>query len=273
MIANLLELPTGLRLLRRVSLPHKLGLLDRIYGQWLGQQGIRWVECSNGVCWKLDMADVCHRWIVYGDYQGSIGLNWLRQWMKGGGTVVDSGSNIGQMLLYLAPIPAVRIYAVEPLPTAAEWLRECVNAQEGWDVHVIESGLSECQGEVKIQCAGAQSTTRLDWYTQKHFETLTVQVDSFDNLMSRYGEQSIRLWKIDVEGVEYEVLLGARRYLQRHAIEAIFLEVLPVNFQRVKDLLAEFGYALFVLNSQGALVPCDSKPEKVRDLIALRKSA
>ncbi|MEZ5582495.1 MAG: FkbM family methyltransferase [Candidatus Competibacteraceae bacterium] len=269
---ELLALPLSLQLLRRFPLPHKLGLLERIYGKTLGNKGIRWVECSNGVRWKLDLSDVCQRWIIYGDYEGSRTMNWLRAWLKNGGTVVDSGANIGQILLYLAPFPNVKFYAVEPLPEAIAWLKECLAAQSSWDVRVITSGLADQPKEISLQCAGAQSTTRLDWYSQKHFEKTFIQVDTFDNLMTKYNEQSIRLWKIDVEGAEYEALLGARSFLQRHAVDAIFLELIPQNFHRVKEYLRGFGYELFVLESRGALTRVASMPNAVVNLIATHQS-
>jgi len=40
---ELLALPIGLRLLRRVPFPHKLGLLDRLYGASLSRAGVAWV--------------------------------------------------------------------------------------------------------------------------------------------------------------------------------------------------------------------------------------
>lgn len=164
-----LELPAVLRLLRRLPLPHKLGLLEKLYGQELGQLGIAWVVTANGVLWKLNLADACQRWIVFGDYEGSIQMSWLRHWLAPGGVVIDSGANIGQMLLYLAPLPGVDLFAFEPLPTAADWLDECLRHQPNWSVKVIRQGLSDSIGTLSMQIDGARSTTRSDWYGSKGF--------------------------------------------------------------------------------------------------------
>jgi len=72
-----------------------LGFLELLFGSTLASKGAGWVNCSNGVIWKLDLTELAHRWIVYGDYEGGVGLSFAKDSLKNGGIFVDSGSNIG----------------------------------------------------------------------------------------------------------------------------------------------------------------------------------
>jgi len=86
-------------------------------------------------------------------------------WMKNGGLLVDSGSNIGQILLYVAPLSGCRVMAFDPFPPAREWLKECLSYHRGWEVEVFDFGLGRESAKCPMQCDGARSTTNLEWYT------------------------------------------------------------------------------------------------------------
>lgn len=246
-----IHLPHALRLLRRLPLPRKLGLLERLYGRRLAREEIVWVEASNGVVWKLDLADACQRWIVYGDYEGSAQMGWLRRWLSGGGIVIDSGANIGQMALYLAPLPGVELFAFEPLPSAADWLEECLRRYPRWPVRVIRKGLSSACEEVVMQVDGARSTARTDWYQRKHFPTISLPMTTLDVFLDESGIASVKLWKLDVEGHELQALEGARRHLERQKIAAILVELAEVT--EPGRLLADCGYTLYRIDRHGRI--------------------
>jgi FkbM family methyltransferase len=269
-----INLPVGLATLRGVRLPHKLGFLERLYGRILAKNGVCWVKCSNGVEWRLDLADATQRWIVYGDYEGSIFLNWMRSWMKPGGVFVDSGANIGQILLYIAPLPDVQGIAFEPLPEAMRWLEECVDRySDEWQVTLIEKGLSDQSARVELQRSGPQSTMRNDWYQEKGLERVSAEVDTLDNQLHRLAIDHVRLWKLDVEGFEIAALRGAERSLARSLIDGIVIEVCPPNLGQVKSLLAQADYELFSLGSDGKLRDPPRTLDGTTNLLALSPTA
>jgi FkbM family methyltransferase len=137
----------GLRFLRRFTFPKKLGLLGKLYGQTLAREGVVWVKTSAGPVWKLDLRNSTHRWIVFGDYEGPGFIRWARRWVRENSVVVDSGANIGQVLLYLAPqIKTGKYLAFEPFPPAREWLRECLSKHPEWPVQIEEFGLGGVYG-------------------------------------------------------------------------------------------------------------------------------
>ena len=271
---NHLPLPFGLRFLRRLPLPRKLGLLERLYGRVLAPHGITWVECSNGVWWKLDLGDPCERWILYGDYEGPAALNWIRRWMKGGGVFVDSGANIGQMLLYVAPLPGIKVLAFEPLPEAMAWLRECVaHYASRWHVELIEKGLSDSVASVTLQRSGAQSTLRHDWYQSQELDQVGIQVVRLDDELASRGVEHVRLWKLDVEGVEVQALKGAIHSLSKGAVDAILVEVCAPNLVEVRQLLSGHGYSLYMIGRAGQLITAPEILSVTTNLVALSPRA
>ena len=130
-----LKLPFGLRFLRRLPIPKKLGFLGRLYGKKLAKHGVVWTKTHPGPIWKLDLRNSTHRWIVFGDYEGPGFIPWARNWVRENSVVVDSGANIGQVLLYLASkIDTGKYLAFEPFPPARRWLEECVKRYPPWPV-------------------------------------------------------------------------------------------------------------------------------------------
>ena len=103
-----------------MEFPRKLGICERLFARSLSRYGVCWVRTAAGVPWKLDLTLSTHRWIVYGKYEGRPFLDWARQYLPRDGIIVDSGANIGQMLLYLAQcVPAGKVPAFEPGAGAA----------------------------------------------------------------------------------------------------------------------------------------------------------
>jgi FkbM family methyltransferase len=247
------KLPLLLRLMQRIDFPHKLGICERLFGKKLSRSGTRWVQCANGVFWKLDLSNSSHRWCVFGDYEGASQMRWVRQWLKDGGHAVDSGANIGQMTLSMLPLEGVTIHAFEPTKSAGDWLEYCVHASALSKVRLIRSGLSSQPGRMAIQLDGARSTLRMDWYRNAGLETETVELIRLDDYLKKVGVSSVRLWKLDVEGHELEALAGASLSLDRKAIDAILIEVSESTFDDVKSFLAQKRYELFEISGTGSL--------------------
>jgi FkbM family methyltransferase len=248
-----LRLPFLLRRLRHIPFPHKLGIMERIFGKRVAQLGTARVELENGIIWKLDLTEACHRWMVYGDYEGPHFIAWIKKWLESGGVVVDSGANIGQTLVYFAAQPYVEVFAFEPNDKAADWLEECLAYYPAWKVKVTRKGLDNMNTTREFQVAGAMSTTQLDWYVNKSLERILINVVRLDDYMIQNGINHIRLWKIDVEGAEVAALQGATRLLSEKAIDALIIELSTQTYPEVKAILSANGYQLYSIGKGGKL--------------------
>lgn len=247
------RLPATLRALRRISVPHKLGLLERLYGTRLARYGIAWVETAAGPLWKLDLADANQRWLVYGDYEGPRQMRWIRNWIRDGDVIVDSGANIGQMLVNFAAIARTRILAIEPLPHARDWLLECLALYPEWNVEVIASGLAAERDTVTLQIDGPRSTTQMDWYAARKLDTIEIEVTKLDAILRERQIDRVRLWKLDVEGAETAALAGARESLMQRRIDAVLVECNADRFEGLRLALDDVGYSIFEVAPLGGL--------------------
>jgi FkbM family methyltransferase len=267
-------LPWSLRALRRLAFPHKLGILDRLYGRRLSRHRVAWVATPHGPVWKLDLTNVCHRWVVYGDYQGPVLLRWAKRWLEEGGVVIDSGANIGQTVQTFGALAGVQVYAFEPNPEAADWLQSCLARQRSWSVELIH-GLSDCAATLPLIIPvldadhGARGTLQQSWYPDERRGTAMISVRPLDTFLQERGIASVRLWKLDVEGWELNALRGAAEVLAKRRIDAIWVEVQVGAFEDVSAFLASCGYRLYMLGTDLQMRPVTEPVGEMADLIAL----
>ena len=227
-----------------------------------------WVITVNGILWKLDLRDVVNRWLLYGKYEGSTISDWFASWLSGGGIVVDSGANIGQSLIFVAPLPDVKVYAFEPLSEATEWLRECLFYHPDWQVVVEQVGLSDHADQLQLRENGPRSTFREDWYVGNELPRERINVERLDDYLLGRGIEKIRLWMLNVEGMEYKALRGAEHYLETKKIDAIYLRVTSDNYANCQSLLVNHGYQLFCLDGR-ELLPVLGKIKPAVNLLVL----
>ena len=250
-----MPLPAGLPLLRCLPLPHKLGLLERLYGARLASRGHASVALANGYDWTLDLGEVTHRWLVYGDYEGPLQMGWLKRWLSRGGVFIDSGANIGQFTVSLASQPGLRTFAFEPVRSQRRWLEGCLTRYPAWDVAVIPLGLGDRDETAVIRLAGGRSTLRQDWYIGQRLEQEQIELTTLDQFVEREGIERIRLWKLDMEGFEPRALAGAQRLLAQRRIDALLIEAQTATIPTIAEYLALGGYGLYHLLGSAQLTP------------------
>jgi FkbM family methyltransferase len=252
--ATPIELPVMLRLLRRFEFPRKLGWCERLFGRSLAEHGICWVQSAPGPIWKLDLANSTHRWIVYGSYEGPSLWRWLRAHAGSIRTIVDSGANIGQTVLYFSKyLPSAQILAYEPGASARAWLEESVAANHLDGVTVLASGLSSHSGSSHLGNEGG-SELHGAWNKINSTDGETIDMATLDEDMDRLGISEVDLWKLDVEGHETDALRGAERALAAHRIRAIYLELGDAKSESAA-LLNQHGYMGWNLGNSGRSTP------------------
>ena len=153
----------------------------------------------------------------------------IRRFCRPGDTVVDVGANIGEWTLQMADAvgPSGRVIAIEPIPRLVEAVRKSALANNMRQVEVVAAALSEIEGKAEFSVErGNTGGSRLGPHPggAEAFDRITVRVMTLDALIAGVGVDRVDFIKVDVEGFELEVLLGARGTLARHR-PAMYLEL------------------------------------------------
>lgn len=141
-------------------------------------------------------------------------------------TMLDIGANIGAYSIGAVGIGAKMVYAIEPGPLFERMKQNIrINALE--DVIVpIKLGLSSKAGKMRwyedIQNPGnAHLVTSIDSLSFEKIPTkfsdtfVEVNVITLNSLIYDYDIQKVDLIKIDVEGMEWDVLSGGKGFIER----------------------------------------------------------
>jgi len=259
------SLPAPLTWIQPFDFPHKLGICEKFFAKAIASQGICWVNTGAGIPWKLDLTNPTHRWIVYGKYEGAAFINWAKKFLPSDGIIVDSGANIGQMLIYLSQfVPQGKVLAFEPGTKAANWLEECLYINHGFPVEIIRAGLGASHVQLHLNYTGA-SLTHGAQNTISETEGERIQIVPLASELAARSIQKVDLWKLDVEGYEVQALEGAEELLKEQRIRAIWAELFGENGQRIREYLANYKYYCYFLK-QGKPYTASKFPEHTNGL-------
>ncbi|MBE8998637.1 FkbM family methyltransferase [Nostoc sp. LEGE 12447] len=261
-----ISLPLPLTWIQALDFKHKLGICERLFGEAIALKGICWVETGAGIPWKLDLTNSTHRWIVYGKYEGAAFLNWAKKFLPSDGIVVDSGANIGQMLMYLAQwLPQGKILAFEPGTEAGNWLKECLAINTTLPVEIIKAGLGASLAQLRLNHIG-DSLGHGAWSQISETEGEKIQIVRLEDELAARSITTVDLWKLDVEGYEISALQGAEAFLKEQRIKAIYAEMIDENGQRIRDYLTQFGYSCYLFDSRGKIYSPSQLPSHTNGL-------
>lgn len=122
-----------------------------------------------------------------------------------GGIVLDIGANIGSFSIYCG-LKGATVYAVEPEPNNLEVLKKNVELNNLQDsITIIDYGVSDFNGVAVIDDSGGGSTIK------DNKPGSTINIISFDDLLKKYNIEEVDVLKVDIEGSEKELILGASR--------------------------------------------------------------
>jgi FkbM family methyltransferase len=198
----------------------------------------------------------------------------LERLLKPGMTFVDAGSNKGDFALIAARVMGDRgrVFAFEPAPDNARWIRASIELNGYRSVSLHELALSDVEGRAQLflrEWSGWHSLIRRRRPVPQ--ESVEVETRTLDSVLAETGDPHVDVMKIDVEGLELQVLRGAERTLADPRLFAVFVEFHPaygVDPIEVSDLLGAHGFSL--RDPTNIESPLSELPEKREDLLAMR---
>lgn len=154
------------------------------------------------------------------------------------GEIIDAGANIGNHTIFLAEFVRAPVTAFEPNPAVLPLLKGNVSNNK-INARVVELGLGSARGYGKVEIVDQTNIGN----TRLAVGDGDTPISTLDN---ECRDKQIALIKIDVEGMEIEVLRGAIETLKR-CTPHLFLEAATrKHFQELKRFLEPLGYRAVV---------------------------
>jgi FkbM family methyltransferase len=215
-------------------------------------RGIAWttVQPGSAICAQVpggasvefgaDTLIGCFFWTM-GTFERSELLAALRLAVPGT-YAFDVGANVGLFTVVMSRAvgPTGRVVAVEPVADTVGELRENLKRNECTNVDVVEGAAAAVTGEIPLILTDDPALHSAGGDLMRGhpiIQTATVNAYTLDEIWIAAGQPEVSLVKIDVEGGEQGVLLGATQMISR-CQPAVIIEVNdPNSVGRVVELL------------------------------------
>ena len=213
------------------------------------------VNLKFGFRLMLDQRDLIQREIFYnGVYEPEI-TKIIK--MKGSdiSTFIDIGANVGYYTCLMASLNVKNIYSFEPDKLSFQILKSnCRINTFKRDITLYNLALGGKQDSLLFNSSNVANTgisgfnTLIENTTCQYF----VDVEKLDNIISDYQITENILVKIDVEGWEYNVIMGGVSFFSTNKNISIILETEVENKVQIKNKEIEYfftsrGYKIFHL--------------------------
>lgn len=216
----------------------------------------------DGVNYRLDISDVIgHSLFFFNHYFAPQEVFNL---LKRDSIVIDIGANIGTVALRAASICSNgHVYAFEPDPVHIESLKVNQHLNQFSNITIIQKALGSKPGPAllsKLEDRNAGMNRILPFEKAAGFDSINIEVSTLDQEVLQINPPRVDLIKIDVEGYEFHVLMGAQKTIARYR-PILIIEVIDANLQvhrlsstSVIDLLQNWGYEIMDLKTHQPIV-------------------
>lgn len=173
--------------------------------------------------------------------------------------IFDIGANIGTFTTWMASVfPGGRIYSFEPQRAVFQMLTGNVAINNLYNVYTYNMGLGAEDAYVEFNepnyfkhCDFGTFTLTTKEYVERTEDIMVVEVRTVDSFVATYQIDRVDLLKIDVEGMDLDVLRGAHRTIKKY-LPKIFIEH-SNNVVSIKDdilaALEPYGYTCEVIGN------------------------
>jgi FkbM family methyltransferase len=168
------------------------------------------------------------------------------------GIFFDLGANVGLCSFGLVTSrPKAHYHIFEANPHMINLMEKSINLQSQHFIELNQACVSNENGKTTFcieQNQSGQSHVATDY--ESGIEVINLVLD---NYCSEKRLEQIDFAKIDLEGHEMNALKGWKRYLTNHAVQSIYIEIMPENQNRYNLktnepllFLESLGYDLFL---------------------------
>jgi len=215
---------------------HALALVFRIIGDLL----VRYAKIKyDGI--KYVLIDLSSLSIFDPKYEPNVLRIILNQLSKGD-VFIDIGAHIGKYSFLAAKKVGTngKVIAVEPNPIAFKALKSGIKENRLTNVIPLNIAVSNNNAIVQFYLSRWSVGSSMK-VSEGSYNTIFVKSMTLDTLVSILKLNRVDFIKIDVEGAELEVLMGAINTLINYKPRLI-IEVWDINFRNVMTFLQKIGY-------------------------------
>jgi len=177
--------------------------------------------------------------------------------------VLDIGAHIGYYsLLACSSGKNVKVLAVEPSLKTFAALNENIKAND-YNIQPYYLAIGKEQGRATMKIADKNNSGMNYLDVANSNNEHSVELDTLDHFYSqKLNSKSVDLMKIDAEGSEFNILLGAQEFLESSK-PIIFIELLNstlnrfgADIQQVYELMQQLGYEFYYINENSEILRC-----------------
>ncbi len=243
------RLPSRIRYLTSVALLQKFvprtGVRDGVIGHYRMQ---------------FDLSDAIQRSMYISTYD-LVETRLMKRILRRGDTFIDVGANVGYYSFVASQLVGEtgRVHSFEPIGENASTIRQVVERNGLRNIVLNETAVGAAAGAVTLYTGPWAKIGNSGWASRHPHGDLVQPVElpqvSLDDYVGRREIGSVRLVKIDVEGMEPEVLKGMSGLLASPAAPDLICEVAAESARPVIDFLSERSYAIYPLPFAKAVDP------------------
>jgi FkbM family methyltransferase len=158
--------------------------------------------------------------------------------------IIDGGANIGKYSLVCNElIPSALIYSLEPVKDTFNILEK--NVAELENIKPFQKGLYKTNTSKEINIFNSNTHSSLVDIQGLSYESTqkqTIELIKGDDFMKNHKIAEVDLLKIDVEGAEFDALLGFEEHISGGKIKMIQFEYGYINITTKKLLIDFYNY-------------------------------
>ncbi len=168
-------------------------------------------------------------------------------------TFIDIGANIGNHSLYFSKI-SKKVFSYEPNPNTYELLK--FNTRNITNINIFNIGISDKNekkflNESNFNIGDSSIVSSIERQSIKEDGTIFHEINSFklDDLKD-FSNEEISMIKIDVEGHELEVMVGAKELIKKNKPLLIFEHNIEINKEqalKINAFLKQLDYVIYLI--------------------------
>ncbi|PSN20147.1 hypothetical protein C7271_03615 [filamentous cyanobacterium CCP5] len=215
-------------------------------------------------------------------------LIFYANYVQEGMTVFDVGANVGRMSLIFSSLSGRngKVYSFEPARENFQKLKQVCDLCGCKNISLRNLALSDQKKEQNLFVYEEEYSTLNSLVNRplkeygidiEPIKEEIVSVDTVDDFCTDNGIENIDLLKIDVEGAEYQVLLGARKMLENKKIRCCLFEFGATTFDmgnhpgEIESYLKHLNYRLENIISSDPVFPGRSSAQKAAFSLMIAK--